>query len=74
MTIDQLLDYFGGSQTKVAVCLDVSPQAVNQWVVNKKIPLGRQYQVQALTGGVLKACGLKHGGHDSICAEGGDAA
>lgn len=60
MTIEQLLKHFGGSQTKVADALGVRPQAVHQWVTNKKIPIGRQYQAQALSGGELVACNVQN--------------
>lgn len=54
MTFNQVIRHFGGiSQT--ANALGVSYQAVFQWRENKHIPQGRQWQIQALTGGKLKA-------------------
>ena len=53
MTFDELMDLYG-TQTKAGDALGVAQTTVADW---KKfgIPLPRQYQIQVLTGGVLKA-------------------
>ena len=52
MTVEQVIQHFGGvSQT--ARALGISYQAVAQWT---SVPEGRQWQIQALTNGQLKAC------------------
>lgn len=44
-----------GNQSSLARALGVTPQAVNKWIAQDRIPLGRQYQLQVLTGGQLAA-------------------
>lgn len=53
MTFDELMQHFG-TQTKAGDALGVAQTTVAEW---KKtgIPLPRQYQIQVLTGGILKA-------------------
>lgn len=53
MTLENLLNYFK-TKSAVAKALDISPQAIQQWFDDKKIPLTRQYQIQVLTKGKLK--------------------
>ena len=43
--------YFKG-KSKLAAVLKISPAAVSQW--GDEVPQLRQYQLQALSGGVLK--------------------
>lgn len=52
MKIHEAVRFFGGKK-KLAVALKTSPAAVSQW--REKIPLGRQYQIQIITNGQLKA-------------------
>lgn len=52
MTTDQLLEEYG-TISNVAEKLGVSYQAVQQWIDNKQIPEGRQWQIQVLTDGRL---------------------
>lgn len=46
------IDYFG-SVAALAEALDISPEAIYQWREN--VPLGRDFQLQVLTKGKLKA-------------------
>lgn len=47
-----VIDYFGGSQTRVAEFLRIRPHAVCQW--DEVIPEARAWQLQAKTRGKLK--------------------
>ncbi|MCX4186747.1 Cro/CI family transcriptional regulator [Methylophaga sp. OBS4] len=51
MTKDQAIKHFGGA-SKLANALGITKQAVNNW---DDIPDVRQYQIQVLTDGALKA-------------------
>ena len=53
MNYDQLIKQFG-TQVKAADAIGVSQVAISQWRT-KGIPLGRQYQLQIITGGALLA-------------------
>ena len=55
MTPEQVIMHFGGTQTAVAEALDISQVAVSEWVRQGYVPLGRQYQIQVLTAGRLRA-------------------
>ncbi len=52
MTIDQVLEHFGGV-AETSRALDISYQAVSQWVEKGAVPEGRQWQIQAITGNQL---------------------
>jgi len=52
MNIDSAVAHFGSKQ-ELAKAIGVSPSAVSQW--GKSIPSLRQFQIQALTNGELKA-------------------
>lgn len=54
MTMQDLLDHFG-TQTAIAKAVGVSLQVVSAWNAKKRIPLGRQYEIQVLTAGKLRA-------------------
>ncbi len=54
MNITDVIHHFGG-KTKTARELGISYQAVQQWVEANKIPITRQYQIQVVTNGALKA-------------------
>lgn len=54
MTFKQVIDHFGGV-AEVARTLDISYQAVREWGLKGAVPEGRQWQIQAITGGELKA-------------------
>lgn len=44
--------HFGGV-SKTARALGITPEAVTRW--GEEIPQGRAYQIESLTGGLLKA-------------------
>lgn len=52
MKTQEAADFFGGKK-KLADALGVSASAVTQW--GESIPVIRQYQIQVLTKGKLKA-------------------
>lgn len=54
MTVDQVIKHYG-SIADTAAALGVTYQAVQQWVANNRVPEGRQWQVETLTKGRLKA-------------------
>lgn len=51
MTKEEAIKHFGGAPA-LAEALGVFRQAVYQW---DEIPAGRQFQIELLTGGALKA-------------------
>jgi len=53
MTTQDAIDYYGGKKIDIAKALRISPAAVTMW--GDKIPLLRQYQLEKLTNGKLKA-------------------
>lgn len=53
MDFQELKKHFG-TQAEAARALKTSPQVVSMWKKNG-IPLGRQYEIQFLTGGKLRA-------------------
>ena len=59
MQIQQVLDYFEQSQTKVANALGIAQSNVSRWVKSGHIPELRQYQLQLLTNGKLQATQAK---------------
>lgn len=46
---------FGGTQASAARALGVTQGAISQWVVAGRVPILRQYQIEALTQGALRA-------------------
>lgn len=54
MTVAQVLDHFG-SISNTAKALDISYQAVAQWVEADQVPEGRQFEIQLMTDGSLVA-------------------
>lgn len=54
MKLDQALQHYG-SQTALAKALRITKAAVSLWAQDGKIPELRQYQIEALTKGKLKA-------------------
>jgi DNA-binding transcriptional regulator YdaS (Cro superfamily) len=46
---------FFNSQSDLARAVGVTSQAVNKWIAQGRIPLGRQFQIQVLTRGKLRA-------------------
>jgi len=55
MQINHVLEHFGKSQTKLAQALDIAQSNIARWVKSGEIPKLRQYQIQLLTKGKLKA-------------------
>ena len=53
MDFQELKKHFG-TQAKAAQAIGTSAQVVSAWKRNG-IPIGRQYEIQFLTGGALKA-------------------
>ena len=53
MTKQELIEYYG-SQEKVADALGIKQPSVAGWP-GDYVPIGRQYQVEVLTKGALKA-------------------
>ena len=54
MTFQEVLDHFG-SQANIARAMNTSLGVVWAWKDKDRIPLGRQFQIQVLTGGKLRA-------------------
>jgi transcriptional repressor of cell division inhibition gene dicB len=52
MNMNDAIKHFG-SKTKLAAALGIHPSAVTQW--GESVPEIRQYQIQVLTKGKLKA-------------------
>ena len=52
-----LRDYFG-SYTKMAAALGVTPQAINDWKVKRKIPPMSAIKIEQVSGGKFKAIEL----------------
>jgi len=52
MKLSEAVAHFG-TEAEMARKLGISPQAVYQW--NGKVPMSRQYQIQLITKGKLKA-------------------
>jgi hypothetical protein len=53
MKFQDLVDHFG-TQRKVAEALGISKQLASYWK-RAGIPIGRQYEIQVLTGGKFRA-------------------
>lgn len=53
MTTQEAVNYFGGRKIDLARALGIRPSAVTMW--GNEIPLLRQYQIEHLTKGALKA-------------------
>ncbi len=54
MNIQDLINHFG-SQAAIARALGTSDQVVSAWKAKNRIPIGRQYEIQILTAGKLRA-------------------
>jgi DNA-binding transcriptional regulator YdaS (Cro superfamily) len=54
MTLNDLIQFFG-SQAKTARALNTSDQVVSAWKQKGRIPPGRQYEIEILTNGHLRA-------------------
>lgn len=49
ITIDDVMDSLGG-RPSAAVALGITPQAIQKWVNNKRVPAKRVLEVERLTG------------------------
>ena len=47
------IKHYYGSAEKAGLALGIRRQAVHAWL-RKGVPLGRQYEIQAITGGALR--------------------
>lgn len=56
MNMNEAIKHFG-SKTKLAAALGINPSAVTQW--GETVPESRQYQIQVMTKGKLKASSSK---------------
>lgn len=56
MKYEQVVTHFG-SVAAAAWALKVSVKTIYSWKYGKRVPNGRAYQIQILTGGALKAKG-----------------
>lgn len=56
MNMTDAIKHFG-SKTKLAAALGINPSAVTQW--GETVPESRQYQIQVMTDGRLKASPTK---------------
>lgn len=54
MTVQDVIDYYGGV-AKVARALGISYVSVREWRERGKVPMGRQWEIQAKTAGALQA-------------------
>lgn len=53
MKTSDAIQFYGGTKMALSKALGVSPSAITQW--GEDIPLLRQYQIERLTKGKLKA-------------------
>jgi plasmid maintenance system antidote protein VapI len=58
VSVDDVVEWFGGKQETVAKTLGVTKAAVSYWVSENKIPANRAIQVEQLTDGAIKAVDL----------------
>jgi plasmid maintenance system antidote protein VapI len=58
VSVDDVVQWFGGKQETVAKTLGVTKAAVSYWVSENKIPANRAIQVEQLTNGTIKAVNL----------------
>lgn len=54
MNVDQAIEHFG-SQSALARALGIEPPSVAEWKSKGKIPPVRQFQIEVVSGGALKA-------------------
>lgn len=54
MTPKEVFDYYGGKKA-TADRLSISYQAVQQWDEKRRVPLGRQFEIELDSSGALKA-------------------
>ena len=61
--MEKIIDWFGG-RAQMAKALGVSRVAITQWAQAGTMPPKRAIQVEALTGGELKALDIIEGGQN----------
>lgn len=54
VTPDEVFAFFG-DRVKTAKALDVTQQALHEWSKKGRVPESRQYQIELISKGVLKA-------------------
>ena len=54
MKLQEAIDYFG-TKSEMARALGIEPQSITLWVDDDRIPILRQYHIQVVTKGKLKA-------------------
>jgi hypothetical protein len=54
MTPEKVIDHFE-SISSTASALGITYESVRKWVIQGKVPQSRQYEIEILTGGKLKA-------------------
>ena len=54
MTPDEVINHYSNKRG-VTEALGVSRQVVDQWIRRGLVPMGRQFEIQILTGGGLRA-------------------
>lgn len=54
MTVQEVLDYYGGV-APTARALGINYVSVREWREKGKVPMGRQWEIQAKTAGALTA-------------------
>jgi len=52
--LQEAIDYFG-TKSEMARALGIEPQSITLWVDDDRIPILRQYHIQVVTKGKLKA-------------------
>lgn len=55
MEVKEVLNFFK-NKSKLAKSLNLTRQAVNNWIVREKIPYSNQVEIERITNGYLKAC------------------
>ena len=55
MTLDEAIRWAGGTNAKLAELLNVPSQTITLWRRTQFLPAGRQYQIEVLSEGELKA-------------------
>ncbi len=55
MKFSDVMIYFDYKMANIAKALDISPQSITYWHKNNKVPYGRQFELECITNGALKA-------------------
>ncbi len=65
MQTRKAIEHFGSTR-KLAEALGITPQAINQW--GDAVPMLRQYELERVTAGKLKADLAKHSANTPLAA------